>query len=109
MNQERRHAPRVEAEGNVPGQLDIDLETHVVQISPNGMMAELEAPVTVESEYKFTLSVAGEDLDLKGVVRNCEPKTLADSTTLYRVGIEFRSVDEKQQDILTRFVESKLT
>ncbi len=54
------------------------------------------------------MSVEGEDLGLRGVVRNCEPKTSGDTSTLYRVGIEFRSVDEKQQEILTRFVESKL-
>jgi c-di-GMP-binding flagellar brake protein YcgR len=108
VNHERRHAPRVEATGNVPGQLEINLETHVIQISPGGMMAELEVPVTVGSEYEFTLSVEGEDLELRGVVRNCEPKTPGDTSTLYRVGIEFRSIDEKQQEILTRFVESKL-
>ena len=105
VNHERRHAPRVEATGNVPGQLEINLETHVVQISPGGMMTELEVPVTVGSEYEFTLSMEGEELDLRGVVRNCEPKTPGDTTTPYRVGIEFRSLDEKQQEILTRFVE----
>ncbi len=108
VNHERRHAPRVEATGNVPGQLEINLETHVVQISPGGMMAELEVPVAVGSEYDFTLSMEGEELDLRGVVRNCEPKTPADTATPYRVGIEFRSVDQKQKDILTRFVERKL-
>jgi len=108
MNHERRHAPRVEATGSVPGQLEIDLETHVVQISSRGMMAELEVPVTVGSEYEFTLSMEGEDLELRGVVRNCEPKTSGDTPTPYRVGIEFRRLDEKQQDILTRFVESRL-
>ena len=106
VNNERRHAFRVEATGNVPGQLEIDLETHVVQISPGGMRVELEVPVTVGSEYEFTLSVEGEDLELRGVVRNCESKTPGDTSTLYRVGIEFRSVDEKQKDILTRFVET---
>lgn len=109
VNQERRNAPRVEAKGNVPGQLEIDLETHVLQISPNGMMVELETPLTVGSDYEFTLSVDGEGLDLRGVVRNCEPQTLGDVATPYRVGVEFRNVDEKQQDVLTRFVESKLT
>jgi len=108
VNHERRHAPRVEATGNVPGQLEINLETHVIQISPGGMMAELEVPVTVGSEYEFTLSMEGEELDLRGVVRNCEPKTPGGTATPYRVGIEFRSVDQKQKDILTRFVESKL-
>ena len=108
VNQERRHAPRVEAQGGVPGQLEIDLETHVLQISPNGMMAELEVPVNVGSEYEFTLSVDGEDLDLKGVVRNCEPKEPEDTATLYRVGIEFRGIEGRQQNILARFVESKL-
>ena len=107
VNQERRQAPRVEAQGAVPGQLEIDLETHVLQISPAGMMAELAVPVTAGSEYEFTLSVDGADLDLKGVVRNCESKKSGDSTTLYRVGIEFRDVGEKQLGILTRFVESK--
>jgi c-di-GMP-binding flagellar brake protein YcgR len=106
--QERRHSPRVGAQGSVPGQLEIDLETHVLQISPGGMMAELEVPVTVGSEHEFTLSIDGEDLDLRGVVRNCQPQTLGDTSTSYRVGIEFRGVDERKQEILNRFVESKL-
>ena len=109
VNHERRHARRIEATGNVPGQLEIDLETHVIQISPGGMMAELEVPVTVGSEHEFTLSVEGENLALRGVVRNCEPKTPGNTSTLYRVGVEFRSINEKQQEILSRFVESKLT
>jgi c-di-GMP-binding flagellar brake protein YcgR len=88
--------------------LEIDLETNVLQPSPGGMMVEVGMPVDVGSEYAFTLNIDGEDLDLVGVARNVEPSTPGDPTTSYRIGIQFRDVSERQQAILTRFVESKL-
>lgn len=108
VNQERRGAPRVGAEGSLPGQMEIDLDTNVLQLSPGGMMVEVGMPVDVGSEHAFTLNVGGEELDLVGVARNCEPSMPGDPTTTYRVGIQFRDLDDKQQEILTRFVESKL-
>ena len=106
--QERRGVPRVEAQGSLPGQLEIDLETNVLQLSPGGMMVEVDMPVGVGSEHAFTLSIDDENLDLIGVVRNCEPSTPGDPTTSYRIGIQFHDVGDKQQATLTRFVESKL-
>jgi len=108
VEQERRGVRRTEAGGNLSGQLEIDLETNVLQISPGGMMVELEVPVNVGSEHSFTLDIDGHHLDLVGVVRNCEPSRPGDASTAYHVGVEFRGVDERQQEILTRFVESKL-
>jgi hypothetical protein len=108
VKQERRGVPRVEAQGSLPGQLEIDLDTNVLQLSPGGMMVEVGMPVTTGSEHSFTLNIDGADLDLIGVVRNCEPSTPGEPTKSYRIGIQFRDVDDKQQAILTRFVESKL-
>jgi len=108
VKQERRGAPRVEAQGSLPGQLEIDLDTNVLQISPGGMMVEVGMPVAAGTEHSFTLNIDGGDLDLVGVVRNCEPSMPGDPTTSYRIGIQFRDVDDDQQVILTRFVESKL-
>ena len=106
--QERRAAPRASAQGSLPGQLEIDLETNVLQLSPGGMMVEIGMPVDVGSEHSFTLNIDGEEVELVGVARNCEPSMPGDPTTSYRIGIQFLDVDEKQQAILTRFVESKL-
>ena len=108
VKEERRAAPRAEAQGSLPGQLEIDLDTNVLQLSPGGMMVEVAMPVEVGSEHAFTLNIDGEDLDLIGVVRNCEASMPGSPTTSYRIGIQFRDVDERQQAILTRFVESKL-
>lgn len=108
VKQERRGVPRVEAQGSLPGQLEINLDTNVLQLSPGGMMIEVGMPVTAGSEHSFTLNIDGEDLDLIGVVRNCEPSMPGDPTTSYRIGIQFRDVNDQQQTILTRFVESKL-
>jgi len=108
VKQERRAAPRVGAQGSVPGQLEIDLDTNVLQLSPGGMMVEIGMPVEVGSEHSFSLNLDGEDLELVGVARNCEPSVPGDPATSYRIGIQFRDVDERQQAILTRFVESKL-
>ncbi|HEX9725374.1 MAG TPA: PilZ domain-containing protein [Vicinamibacteria bacterium] len=108
VKQERRAAPRVAAQGNLPGQLEIDLDTNVFQLSPGGMMVELGMPVDVGSEHAFNLNIDGEDLDLIGVVRNIEPSMPGDPTTSYHIGIQFCDLTDEQQAILTRFVESKL-
>jgi c-di-GMP-binding flagellar brake protein YcgR len=108
VEQERRGAPRVGAGGGVPSQLEIDLDTNVLQLSPGGMMVELEVPVAVGSEHRFTLNIEDQDMDLIGVVRNCVPAQPGDASTTYHVGIQFRNLDPRQQEILTRFVESKL-
>ena len=108
VKEERRAAQRVEAQGRLAGRLEIDLETNVLQLSPGGMMIEVRMPVDVGSEHAFTLNIEGEDLDLVGIVRNCEASMPGDATTSYRIGIQFRDVDKKKQAVLTRFVESRL-
>jgi hypothetical protein len=108
VKQERRAAPRAEAQGKLPGQLEIDLDTNVLQLSPGGMMVELVMPVAVGSEHAFSLNIDGVDVDLIGVALNVEPSMPGDPTTSYHIGIQFRDLTDEQQAILTRFVESKL-
>ena len=108
VGEERRAAPRVHAEGNLPNQMELDLDTNVLTLSPGGMMVELEMMVEVGSEHAFSVNIDGNDMDLVGVVRNVEPSTPGDPLTTYRAGIEFRNLTDEQRAILTRFVESKL-
>jgi hypothetical protein len=105
---ERRHSHRVEAHGNVPGQLNVDLETNVLQLSPGGMMVDIEVPLPVGSEHQFTLNLDNQKLDLKGVVRNCHSESADEKAPRYHIGIEFCNLTDQEQAILTRVVEENL-
>ncbi len=105
---ERRTAGRFDTEGRLPGQLPLDLETDVLQISVGGMMVEVTMPLEAGSKHQFTLNIHEETLEVRGIVRNCQPFPSADEPRVYRVGIEFCDLEERQQAFLVEFVNRQL-
>lgn len=105
---ERRSAGRIETDGKLPGELALDLETDVLQISEGGMMVEVPMPLEIGSRHGFTLSLDADVLDLSGLVRNCQPFPPSGPPEAYRIGIEFMDVQEHQRECLAGFVSKKL-
>lgn len=105
---ERRTANRVDTDGRLPGQLTLDLETDVLQISVGGMMVETPIPLEIGSKHQFTVGIDREDMELWGMVRNCQPHPPSGRPEVYRVGVEFYDLDEHQQSNLAGFVNKKL-
>lgn len=105
---ERREAPRVDTEGQLPGQLEIDLESEVLQLSVGGMLVEMEMPLPVGSEHVFSLTLETSQLELRGIVRNCQPLLTGVEPPNYRMGIQFVDPDGRQLALLKDFVEKKL-
>jgi c-di-GMP-binding flagellar brake protein YcgR len=101
---ERRAAGRIDTEGKLPGQLPLDLETDVLQISVGGMMVEVTMPLEVGSKHQFTLNINEEALEVQGIVRNCKPFPSEKESRDYRVGIEFCDLGERQRASLAEFV-----
>ncbi|MFQ5790132.1 MAG: PilZ domain-containing protein [Acidobacteriota bacterium] len=107
--QERRRSPRVRT-SELPGQIGLELETDVLQLSVGGMLVEVSVPLDIGSEHRFTLSIEDEEMALSGVVRNCEPADEGEDEERpsYRIGIEFRDLEARQKELLSRFVEKRL-
>jgi hypothetical protein len=111
---ERRVAERIDMGGRLPSQLALDLETSVVQISAGGMMMEVPMPLAIGSKHGFTLSIGTEVLALSGMVRNCRPVGPAVQgdpsmeERIFRVGVGFCELNEKQARFLDNFVNRKL-
>ncbi len=105
---DRRAALRVVAAGRVPGQLLIEQDANVVQISMGGVMMEAPMLFPVGSEHQLILRVGEQELRLSGVVRNCNQLPVGDKSALYRVGVEFLEVREDQRKLLIEFVNEKL-
>jgi hypothetical protein len=116
---ERRTAERIDVGGRLPSQLALDLDTSVVQISAVGMMVEVPMPLAIGSKHGFTLSLGNKELEVSGLVRNCQPVGSVaagapssggeqDQGPLYRVGIEFCDLDERQVHVLGDFVNRKI-
>jgi hypothetical protein len=113
---ERRTAERIDIGGGLPSQLALDLDTSVVQISAFGMMVEVPMPLAIGSKHGFTLSLGKKELEVSGMVRNCQPVGSAaagappsgvEQGRLYRVGIEFCDLDERRVHVLDDFVNRK--
>lgn len=105
---DRRAVGRVDIQGQLPSQLELDLDTDVLQISVGGMMVEVPVPLAVGSKHQFSLSIDKHELDLLGVVRNCEPFPPGGQPETYRIGIEFCDLEEGQKASLADFVKKKL-
>lgn len=105
---ERRAATRVDTDGQLPGQLTLDLETDVVQMSAGGMMVETSMPLEIGSKHQFTVGIDNEEMELDGIVRNCQPYPLTEQPKAYRIGVEFCDLNELQQENLVNFVNKKL-
>ena len=105
---ERRAANRVDTDGQLPGQLALDLETDVLQMSGGGMMVETPMPLAIGSKHQFTVGIEKEEMELSGVVRNCQPHPPSGPPKVYRVGLEFCDLSEHQQENLVAFVNKKL-
>ncbi len=105
---ERRTAGRVDTDGCLPSQLTLDLETDVIQISVGGMMVETPIPLEIESKHQFTVGINKEDMELCGIVRNCQPYPPSGQPEVYRIGVEFCDLDEHQKNSLAGFVDKKL-
>jgi hypothetical protein len=104
---ERRVANRVDT-GGIPGQLQIDLESEVLQLSAGGMLVEMALPLPVGSEHGFTLSLEGHQLEVRGTVRNCQPLLTGEEPPNYRMGIQFVDLDEAGLALLSKFVDKRL-
>ena len=105
---ERRAAGRFDTEGKLPGQLPLDLETDVLQISVGGMMVEVTMPLEAGSKHRFTLNINKETLEVYGIVRNCQPFPSADEPRVHRVGVEFCDLGERDLACLTEFLNRQL-
>lgn len=105
---ERREAPRVDTDGQLPGQLEIDLKSEVLQLSAGGMLVEMEIPLPVGSEHAFTLTLEGSQLEVRGTVRNCQALLTGEEPPNYRLGIQFIGLDERQLVLLKQFVEKRV-
>jgi hypothetical protein len=105
---ERREAGRFDTAGKLPGQLPLDLETDVLQISVGGMMIEVNVPLGAGSKHQFTLNILDETLEIRGIVCNCRPYPSAEEPRVYRVGIEFCDLGERQLACLNEFVNRQL-
>ncbi len=92
----------------MPGQLPLDLETDVLQISVGGMMVEVTMPLEAGSKHRFTLNVNEETLEIHGIVRNCQPFPSTDEPRVHRVGIEFYDLGERELACLTEFLNRQL-
>ncbi len=101
---ERRTTERVHTEGKLPSQIVFDVDTDVVQISVGGMTVNVPLPLEVGSQYPFTLGIEGENLEISGVVRNCDPGSTDQPPLTYRVGVEFCKLTERQKKIFVEFV-----
>jgi len=105
--QDRRAGLRVVTAGKVPGELVIDEEANVVQISLGGVMAEISTPLSVGSEHHLVLVIEDEELNVNGVVRNCQ-RSSDGEVVVYRVGIEFCELGWTEREALAAFVNRKL-
>jgi len=104
---ERRGAPRYTADGKLPGVLKIDLRTEVLSLSAGGMLVEIELPLAQGSEHRFSLTLDGKELELTGVVRNCNPLLNGQEPPNYRVGVEFVQLNADELLVLNQFVERR--
>jgi hypothetical protein len=102
---DRRRAGRVDTDGSLRAQLF--LEADVLALSSRGMMIRLAFAPELGSRHGFTLTFGGNVLSLLGTVRNSEPYTESDRSG-YRVGVQFEGIERHEEEILERFVESKL-
>jgi hypothetical protein len=106
---ERRVAERIDMGGRLPSQLELDMDTSVVQISSGGMMIEIHMPLAIGSKHGFTLTIGAEEVTLSGMVRNCRSlDEAAAENPLFHVGIEFCDLNEKQTRFLDDLVNRKL-
>lgn len=106
--QERRATGRIDTQGKLPSRLTLDLDTEVLQISVGGMMVEVTLPLPISSEHSWTLNFGGEELTVRGIVRNCKLVPSEEQSPVYRIGIEFRGLDERQKACLMDFVNRRL-
>jgi hypothetical protein len=101
---ERRGSRRVRAAR--PLRAHLALETHVLHLSSCGMSVRLPFPPALGSQQGFSLLVAGQSLEITGIVRNVAPKD--DEGDTFDVGIEFYDLSRAQEDVLEQFVALKL-
>jgi hypothetical protein len=105
---ERRASNRIDTEGQLPGQLALDMETDVLQMSVGGMLVETPMPLALGSRHQFTVGIGDDEIELSGTVRNCQPHPPSGQPKKYRVGVEFCDLSSDQQKALESFVNTRL-
>ncbi len=105
---DRRRVRRIEAVSGLGGQVALFLDFQLLQLSAGGMMVKLAVPLTVGSQHIFNLSVDENDLEIQGVVLECEPVPDSHESLSYRIVIQFHSLDALQQELLEHFVVQQL-
>jgi c-di-GMP-binding flagellar brake protein YcgR len=105
---DRRRVSRIEAVAGLGGQVAIFLDFQLLQLSAGGMMVKLAVPLSVGTPHIFNLSVDESEMEIQGVVLECEPLPGSRESVSYRVVIQFHSLDSLHQELLEHFVEKQL-
>lgn len=105
---ERRGTPRVSTEGRLSGELPLDLESDVRQLSVGGMMIEVGVRLEIGSRQRFTLTLGDSSMEVDGVVRNCQAVSDEPANGRFQIGVAFVDLEPGQAESLERFVSGKL-
>lgn len=101
---ERRSTVRVPTAGSVTSQIELDLDSDVLQLSPGGMMIRLTLSPEVGSRHGFTLAFEGRSIDVSAVVRDVKGLKTPDGSPEYDVGVEFDDVTPAQREFIEAFL-----
>lgn len=101
---ERRSSVRVATAGSVTSQLELDLDSDVLQLSPGGMRIRLTLLPEVGSRHGFTLAFDGRSIDVSAVVRDVQGLTIPDETPTYEIGLEFHDLTLAQREFIEAFL-----
>jgi c-di-GMP-binding flagellar brake protein YcgR len=106
---DRRRVSRIEAVSGLGGQVALFLDFQLLQLSAGGMMVKLAVPLAVGSRHIFNLAINEHEMEIQGVVLECEPLPASRESLSYRVVIQFHDLDRRRQNILKQFVNKQLT
>jgi hypothetical protein len=101
--EERRRHPRVRLDGRTGGRATVFADFRVVALSESGAQLEMAVPLAMGSHCDITLNLAHGSVDVKGRVVDIQSPGTPDH--LYRVGVDFESVDVLDQALLHSFLE----
>jgi hypothetical protein len=101
--EDRRRHPRVRLDGRTGGRATVFTDFRVVSLSESGAELEMAIPLAMHSHCDITLDLAHGSVDVKGRVVEIRAPVAPDH--LYRVGVDFLTVDVLDQALLQSFLQ----
>ncbi|MDA1185346.1 MAG: PilZ domain-containing protein [Acidobacteria bacterium] len=89
MQQDKRHAERVQILGELRGDMQVFQPMHVREISRQGVTLETVFPLHLDSLHDVRLSLDDTSVVIRGRVIHSHVSDVEQDTIVYRAGLEF--------------------